>query len=109
VISAGRLLVLSMVVAVVVGLSVAGVAGAAVSSTPDPTYAANGSVFAVARTPSTIYLGGSFSQVGPRTGPWAATSASSGQVDVAMPQVSGGGGEVDSKEARMNNVPRNYT
>ena len=41
-------------------------------------------------TASTIYLGGSFSQVGPRTGPWVSLSAASGQVDSAMPQVWGG-------------------
>src|ERR1700683_36686 len=72
----------------------AAAASAAVSSTPDTTYVTNGSVNAVVRTADQIYLGGSFTQVGPRTGPWASVSAASGQVDAGTAQVSGGSAEV---------------
>jgi hypothetical protein len=88
-----------VVVAVVVGGWVVGVvpaAGAAVGAMPNPTFVTDGPVFAVARTADRLYLGGSFSQVGPRTGPWAAVSASSGSFDPAMPEVSGGGGVVSA-------------
>src|SRR5215208_2538230 len=69
-------------------------ASAEVSSAPDKTFVTDGSVNAVVRTADKIYLGGSFTQVGPRTGAWAALSASSGAADAAMPEVSGGTGEV---------------
>ncbi len=38
-------------------------------SAPDPTYVTNGPVHAIARTADTIYIGGRFDRVGPRTGP----------------------------------------
>ena len=69
---------------------------AATSATPDNTYVTNGTVDAVARTPSTIYLAGRFSQVGPRTGAWVTLSASTGKVDAAMPHVSGGAADVNA-------------
>jgi len=73
-----------------VGLAGATGAQAAISSTPDDTYVTNGFVYAVARTASTIYLGGLFTQVGPRTGPLVSLSATSGQIGRPLPQVSGG-------------------
>src|SRR5215211_2129348 len=71
-------------------------AGAAVSSTPDETFVTDGNVLALARSADRIYLGGDFTQVGPRTGPWVALSAASGQVDAAMPEVAGGSGQINA-------------
>lgn len=65
-------------------------AGAALSSQPDDTYITNGTVDTVARTNSTIYLGGSFSEVFPRTGPLAAVSTSTGALAESFPEVAGG-------------------
>ena len=82
----------------VVALALLGAApaDAAVSSSPDETFVTDGVVHAVARSADTIYLGGDFERVGPRTGPWVALSASSGEVDAAMPEVSGGEGTVNA-------------
>jgi hypothetical protein len=65
-------------------------ASAAISSLPDPNVVTNGSVDAVARTATTIYLAGGFSQIGPRIGSFVALSSAGGEADLAMPQVSGG-------------------
>src|SRR3954454_2838400 len=78
----------------VLALAGASPASAAISSTPDQTFVTNGEGDAVVRAGDKIYLGGDFSQVGPRTGPWGAVSASSGQIDTAMPQAAGGAAEV---------------
>jgi trimeric autotransporter adhesin len=71
-------------------------AKAAVSSTPDRSLVTDGTVNAVARSADTIYLGGDFSQIGPRIGHLAALSASSGEVDASMPEVSGADGVVNA-------------
>lgn len=63
---------------------------------PDPSYVTNGTVDTIARANGRIYIGGSFNEVGPRTGPWVSVSTGTGQRDAAMPQVSGGEGEVDA-------------
>ena len=65
----------------VLALAVAPTASAAVSLDPGRHLRDRRTVYALARTADQIYLGGSFSQVGPRTGPWVAISASSGQVE----------------------------
>src|SRR4051812_37610845 len=88
--AAPRLAVLSAIAAIALALMTAP-AHAAVDSTPETSYVTNGIVSAVARTANTIYLGGEFSQVGPRTGPWVALSTSgTGTVDATQPQVYGG-------------------
>ena len=69
-------------------------AGAAVSARPDATYVTDGQVFAVARSADRIYLGGTFTQVGPRTGPGVGISSADGHVLPASAQVSGGTGTV---------------
>ena len=80
--------VLGLVAALAPAAATAG--AATLSSTPDDTYITNGTVNAVARTASTIYLGGSFSEVYPRTGPLAAVSASTGALTGSLPEVTGG-------------------
>lgn len=70
-------------------------AWADVPSRPDPDWVANGPVYAVARTASTVYLGGSFSQVSPRTGPFAVVSADTGAPRAPSTEVAGGTGVVD--------------
>jgi hypothetical protein len=94
----GRLLTCAFVILVLAGLG-GSAADAAISSRPDSTYVTNGPVYSVARSADTIYLGGHFDQVGPRTGPWVSISASSGRVDVTLPQVSGGGAVVSAVAA----------
>ncbi len=83
----------------VLALACAPPASAAVSAAPDKTFVTDGEVNAVARTADKIYLGGDFSQVGPRIGHWAAISASTGQANATMPQVSGGDGVVNATVA----------
>jgi hypothetical protein len=72
-------------------------ARADVPSRPDPNWVANGPVYAVARTASTLYLGGAFSQVSPRTGPFALVSADTGGLRTPTPNVAGGTGVVDDE------------
>ena len=72
-------------------LAVTAPALAVVPSTPDSTYATNGYVTSLARAGNTIYLGGAFSQVGPRTGPFVSLSPVTGAYDAAFPQVNPGG------------------
>jgi hypothetical protein len=70
------------------------VAGAALSSVADGDWVTNGPVYALARSGNTIYLGGSFSQVGPATGPVVSFSGGSSTPDASFPRVSGGQGVV---------------
>jgi PASTA domain-containing protein/beta-propeller uncharacterized protein DUF5122 len=67
------------------------IAPPAPSSRPDTTYMTNGTVSAIARAGNTIYLGGNFSEVGPRTGPFAAIDATTGKTVAGLPKASGGG------------------
>jgi hypothetical protein len=69
---------------------------AAPNSAPDATYVVNGDVYAVARSGNTVYLGGDFSQIGPRTGALVSLSETSGSPDLALPKVTGGGGYVSA-------------
>src|SRR2546422_11439441 len=52
-------------------------------------WVANGIVWAVARTESTIYIGGRFTQVGPATGGGAPLDGSSGTPQASFPKVVG--------------------
>jgi len=73
----------------VTGTLSAGPAWAPIGSTPDRTWVTDGEVLAVARLGDTIYIGGDFTQVGPRTGPGAGIDAGSGRADPALPEVAG--------------------
>src|SRR4051794_38282439 len=73
---------------VAVGLAPAA-AGAAVPSASVSTYGTDGTVNAITTLGDTVYLGGAFENVGLDTGGGAATAASDGQADAAMPAVTG--------------------
>ncbi|MGH2966132.1 MAG: beta strand repeat-containing protein [Solirubrobacterales bacterium] len=64
-------------------------ASADLSATPDQTFATNGPVYTVATSGDTTYVGGQFSEVGPRTGPGVGISKATGK-DIGLAQVSGG-------------------
>ena len=85
--------VVGVFVALVGGLVGAPSALASASSTPLDSYVTNGTVDTVAQSGGTLYLGGSFTRVGPRTGGAVPTSDTTGQVQTPFPQVNG---EVDA-------------
>src|SRR5215831_8448397 len=53
------------------------------------TWITDGPVNAVARSGNTLYLGGSFTSVGPATGGFVAVDRNTGNRDVRFPQVNG--------------------
>lgn len=69
-------------------------ASAALSSVANNDWVTNGPVQAMARSGNTLYLGGSFSEIGPRTGPAVSFSGGSSTPDAGFPQVSGAHAEV---------------
>ena len=73
------------------GLALAGPLAPAASAAPPPLWETDGSVSAIVESGGTVYLGGSFSYVGPHTGSGVVLSTESGAVDPAFPQVEGGG------------------
>src|SRR3954452_13354695 len=75
------------------GLAAPG-ARAGLSPVPKRTFVTNGPVRSIVRSGGTVYLGGDFSQVGPRTGPSSGVSRRTGQPDLGWPEVSGGRGVV---------------
>jgi hypothetical protein len=70
-------------------------ASATPSNLPDLGVVTNGPVYATASSGSTLYLGGSFTQIGPQTGPGVAVDAASGAAQ-SLPQVSGAAATVSS-------------
>ena len=69
--------------------------GSVCDSVPDRTFGTNGSVQAVVRSGDTIYIGGLFDRVGPRTGP-GVELALDGSQNAGLPEVSGGGSLVQA-------------
>jgi hypothetical protein len=69
--------------------------GSLADSRPDNTWVTNGLVQAVVRSGDTIYIGGAFDRVGPRTGP-GLEFALDGSQNAGLPEVSGGGGRVQA-------------
>lgn len=66
------------------------VPSAPLNSRPDATYVTNGPVYAVVRSGDTIYLGGQFDRVGPRTGPGVEVGLDGAQTP-GLPEFSGTG------------------
>lgn len=64
--------------------------GEPLSYRPDDTFVTNGPVNAVVRDGSTIYIGGRFDRVGPRTGPGIEVGLDGSQ-NLGMPEISGAG------------------
>jgi trimeric autotransporter adhesin len=60
------------------------------SGTLERTFMTDGFVNSVAQLGNTIYLGGQFTYIGQRSGPWAAVNASSGQRNKDYPELGGG-------------------
>src|SRR5689334_23277405 len=56
---------------------------------PLPTYVANGRVLSIVRSGDTIYLGGLFTRLAPRTGAGAAFGLGTGPPDPSFPEVNG--------------------
>src|SRR6266508_2077415 len=83
----GRALAVGLVL--LVGVSAA---QAAVKPKPARTWVTDGTVYAIADAGDTIYIGGHFTQVGPRTGPGVGIDASTGK-SIGLPEVSGGKAE----------------
>jgi len=77
---------LQLLVALTVGASPAAV----LHSLPDRTFVTNGPVQAVVRSGDTIYIGGQFNRIGPRTGPGVEV-ALDGSENLGLPEISGAG------------------
>jgi trimeric autotransporter adhesin len=69
--------------------------GSVADSQPNRTFVTNGPVQAVVRSGDTIYIGGRFNRVGPRTGP-GVEFALDGSQNTGLPEVTGGGGTVQA-------------
>src|SRR5919198_6638146 len=60
----------------------------ALANTPARTFVTNGPVYAIAPTADAVYIGGDFTEVGPRTGPAVGIDASTGR-SLGFPEVAG--------------------
>jgi hypothetical protein len=85
----GRLAVLTLSV-LFAAVNVAPASAAATASPPDVTYVTNGPVQAVLRAGDSIYVGGQFDRVGPRTGPGVEVGLDGSQHH-GIPEVAGAG------------------
>ena len=82
---------LELIVALSVGASPAAFA-VTLPDMPARTYVTDGPVYTIVRAGDTIYIGGGFSRVGPRTGP-GVELALDGSEDPGFPEISGPGSE----------------
>ena len=71
-----RVLAIGLVGALATAATALAPAAQALSSTPAKTDVTNGTVNAVVPTADAIYIGGKFTQVGPRTGEWVGIDSS---------------------------------
>jgi hypothetical protein len=89
------------------------------SSIPrDETWVTNGTVYAIARTPDTVYIGGTFTYVGPCTGSGVPISADTGELVAPFPKVNGavlasvpdgaGGWFIGGEFTNVGGLARNY-
>jgi hypothetical protein len=76
-------------------LALAPSAEATLDSTPEAGLVADGPVDAIAVSGENVYLGGSFTTIGPRTGQGVVLNSELSSWDTATPQVGGGTGEVN--------------
>ena len=67
----------------------------ALTAVPDSGYVTNGEVTAIAHSGSITYIGGTFTEVGPATGPGVGISESTG-ADLGWARVWGGGGSISA-------------
>lgn len=85
--------------ALVVAAFAAPLAKAVPSESPLATWVANGSVEATAKSGDTLYLGGDFSRLAPRTGPAAAFDATTAKIASTPLLSTSSGGEIEAVEA----------
>src|SRR6059058_3705242 len=78
---------LAVVLAMTLGVSAAQ-AKASFGDVPAPAWVTNGPVYAIAAGNGITYLGGSFNQIGPATGPGVGIDAATGQ-SLGLPEVAG--------------------
>jgi hypothetical protein len=86
----GRLVTVLLVVVAATPVGMPPVSAAALQSRPDDAWVTNGPVNAIVRAGDTIYIGGRFDRVGPRTGPGVEVSLD-GSENAGLPQISGAG------------------
>lgn len=71
-------------------LVVSGSAAATLRATPDPRFEVNGGALSIVKSGGTVYVGGSFTRVGRRTGPTAVISSSTAQPEAPTAEFAGG-------------------
>jgi trimeric autotransporter adhesin len=93
-----RLTLLASLSVLLIALDVDKTAASELQSRPDHTFVTDGQVYAVVHSADTIYIGGAFTQVGPRTGAGVGIAAD-GSPDMGLPEVAGGAGLLNAVAA----------